>query len=215
MAMNTTHSFTMAGMLRFAMLSLILLGGASRAFAQHTPSVEISGGYQLLSPADDDDETGTLDQGWYAEGTYNANHVVSFVGQVARNSESLEASFSDEGVTVNARATARLYTLLAGVRFSDRRGARAVWFGHALVGNVLLSGRATVTGTEGGVPIEEVHFNATTSNLGVQLGGGVNLGVSTRIAIRLGADSLRVFGEDASSTALRVTAGVVVPVGRR
>jgi outer membrane protein with beta-barrel domain len=211
--MNMIHSTNIPKVLRFAALSLAVLGVSGRTFAQNTPSVEVSGGYQFIHPNGDD--AATLDQGWFAEAAYNANRVVGLVGQVASNSESREVGFSNEGLIVNARGTARIDSFLAGVRVSDRRSSRAVWFGHALIGNVRMSARATVTGTDRGTPIEETRVTATMSDLGLQLGGGVTLEVAARIGLRVGLDSLRVFSDDDSSTAFRVTAGVVLPFGRR
>src|SRR4029450_11845859 len=124
--MSTKHSANIVKTLRCAALFIVVLGGGGRAFAQNTPSVEVSGGYQFTHVNQDDAEA--LDQGWYGEATYNANRVVGLVGQVAGNSESREAGFSNEGLVVNAKGTARLLTFLAGVRLSDRRSSRAVWF---------------------------------------------------------------------------------------
>jgi opacity protein-like surface antigen len=210
--MKTFHSAGIVTILRSAALCVVVLGAGGRAFAQNTPSVEVSGGYQLLHPHEDDAEA--LDQGWYAEAAFNANRVVGLVGQAALNSESREAGFSNEGVVVNAKGTARLVTFLAGVRLSDRRSARAVWFGHGLVGTVRTSADATVTGTDHGIPIDETRVTVKTSDLGLQFGGGVNFRIAARMGLRLGIDLLRVFRDDDSGTAFRVTAGVVLPIGR-
>jgi hypothetical protein len=210
--MNTIHAVNIVGIFRSAALLVVVLGGGGRAFAQNTPSVEVSGGYQLIHPNQDD--AAALDQGWYAEAAYNANRVVGLVGQVASNSENREAGFSNEGLVLNATGSARLVTFLAGIRVSDRRSSRAVWFGHGLVGAVRTSARASVTGTDHGIPIDEAQVTVKTSDLGLQLGGGVNLRVADRIGLRVGVDSLRVFSDGDSGTAFRVTAGLVLPIGR-
>lgn len=210
--MNTNHAANIVTILRSAALFVVVLGGGGRAFAQNTPSVEVSGGYQFIHPHEDD--AAALEQGWYAEAAYNANRVVGLVGQVAGNSENREAGFSNEGLVLNAKGTAHLVTFLAGVRVSDRRNSRAVWFGHGLVGTVRTSARVSVTGTDHGIPIEEMNVTAKTSDLGLQLGGGVNLQIAARIGLRIGVDSLRVFSDEGSGAAFRVTAGVVLPFGK-
>jgi hypothetical protein len=118
--MNMIHSAKVTKILRFAALPVVVLGVGGRAFAQNTPSVGVSGGYQFIHPNEDD--AATLDQGWYAEAAYNANRVVGLVGQVAGNSETREVGFSNEGLVVNAKGTARLDTFLAGVRRVDKFG---------------------------------------------------------------------------------------------
>jgi hypothetical protein len=53
------------------------------------------------------------------------------------------------------------------------------------------------------------------SDVGLQFGGGVNLRFAARIGVRVGVDSLRVFSDEDSGAAFRVTAGIVLPFGRQ
>jgi outer membrane protein with beta-barrel domain len=211
--MHTIRLANTVTLFRSAVLFVVVLGSGGRAWAQKAPSVEVSGGYQFIHF--NEDEAKTLNQGWYGEAAYNPGRIVGLVAHVGTNSESREATFSNEGLVLNANGTARLITFLAGVRLSDRRSSRAVWFGHGLVGLVRTSAQASVTGADHGIALEETSVTAKTSDVGFQFGGGVNLSLAAHIGLRAGIDSLRVFSDGDSGTAFRVSAGLVVPFGRQ
>src|SRR5215471_6681316 len=124
--MNTIHATHIGKVLRFVLFSGLLLGASGRAFAQNTPLVEGGGGYQLIRPSGEDAET--LGEGWYGEVAYNPNRVVSLVGQVGGNYKSVTGSVTNEGFTVNATGSVHLHEFLGGLRVSDRRSNRVVWF---------------------------------------------------------------------------------------
>jgi|KBSSwiStaDraftv2_1062776.scaffolds.fasta_scaffold71480_2 hypothetical protein len=196
--------------------SLVFLVGtcsvAAPVLAQGTPAAELSFGYQLLNPLEEAAEV--LDQGWYADGAYNVNSVVALVGQFGVNHEHVEAAFSNEGLTVAARGDAHLREFLGGVRLSARPRPSIAWFGQALVGSARASGNATVTATGLGDASSET-FSVTTSNLALQLGGGMTARVAKHLGLRATLDSLRIFDDGESQSALRFTAGVVVGFGTR
>jgi hypothetical protein len=72
----------------------------------------------------------------------------------------------------------------------------------------------TASATSGGTPIFGFDADESSTDFAMQFGGGINLNVSERAGLRLAADYLRVFGEDAGVNAFRFAVGVVIPLSR-
>ena len=183
------------------MLGLILGRCVAAASAQEAP-VELSGGYQLVS-LEPGHDTQTLRTGWYADLGWNLSPVFAIVGQVGGNYRSREV-LGDE-------LRFSMHEFMGGIRASSRANSTVVPFGHALVGPV----RASLRFAGEGVSV---------TKFAVQVGGGVNLSLTQRFGIRVGADYLRIFndqegrdigdltGGDRGDHALRFVVGAVVPL---
>ena len=193
-------------------LCFVLVGMALPVVAQDTPAVELSGGYQNLDQKEED-SISIFGHGWYADAAYNLTKVVGVVGEVAGGYNNFQGVFSN-GSTTNITVDTGLHEFMAGARLSDRRASRVVWFGQILVGGV----RAAVNITEtarGGIPIIPKTFSESLSYFGLQLGGGVNVGITKTIGVRLGADSLRIFHEGEGVSVFRFASGVVLSLARK
>ena len=173
-----------------------ILGVALPAAAQ-APAVEVSAGYRLLRVqrgfgVNLADVKETL-HGVYAEAAASETEVLSLVGQGALNS----ATVSGQKV--------RTYEFAAGPRFNRRSGGRTL-FGQFLVG----------------VAHYIPHGTERSTNATLHLGGGVTLGPPDRVGLRIGSDYELIFtgGSNllsprtgARTHGLRLTTGVVVPIG--
>ena len=131
--------------------------------------------------------------GWYAEAAATQTDLLSIVGQGAGN----YATVSGQKV--------RAYEFAAGPRFNMRSSGRTV-FGQFLIG----------------VAHYRPHGPERSTNATVHVGGGVSLGPSDGIGLRIGGDYELIFtgGSNLLSPntgerthGLRVTAGVVLPIG--
>ena len=186
-----------------------VLCAASPAFAQSPPTVELSAGYQFLnfSVAGENE---SMPKGWYFDVAGNLNPLVGIVFQVGGNYKSFEESFTLGGVTATATADLKVHEFLGGVRVNARSTNAIVPFGHVLVGAINGSVETSATTTGGGLPPLAISDEDSGTDLGLEVGGGVNFGLSEDVGLRVGVDYLRVFGEDDNSANLfRFTVGIV------
>ncbi len=175
---------------RKIMMSVCLLFSLSAiASAQDAPKVEIYGGYSALFTEDI-----TL-HGFQASVAGNLNN---WFGLVAEFGGAYDTDTQGSGLKVKST----VYTYLFGPRFSRRGGGRVTPFAHALFGGV--RGRGEIEG----LGMNRVE---TANGFGMALGGGVDVKLSERFALRvIQADYLltRVDGETTNNA--RVSAGVVI-----
>ena len=183
--------------IRLVLLCAGFLAAALPAAAQETPALEVSAGYSLLRVqrgfgVNLSDVKETL-HGWYAEAAATQTDLLSVVGQGAGN----YASVSGQKV--------RAYEFAAGPRFNMRSGGRTV-FGQFLIG----------------VAHYRPHGPERSTNATLHVGGGVSLGPSDGVGLRIGGDYELIFTGGSNLLApetgerthgLRVTAGVVFPIG--
>ncbi len=183
--------------IRTVLLCAGVLAAALPAAAQQTPALEVSAGYSLLRVqrgfgVNLSDVKETL-HGWYAEGAATETDVLSVVGQGAGNYATVR------GQKVNA------YEFAAGPRFNKRSSGRTV-FGQFLIG----------------VAHYRPHGPERSTNATVHVGAGVSLGPSDGVGFRIGGDYERIFTGGSNllspqtgerTNGLRVTAGVVFPIG--
>ena len=180
--------------MRTALLVTVLTFGAlAPAAAQETPVVDISGGYSHLS-----DEF----NGWYATVGGNITSWFALVGDVNWHYRS-EAFPASPGFQAG-RANFDVRALLGGPRFTFRSG-RAAAFVHA----------------KGGVVTSHWDFEGyggDNSRGAAELGGGVDVWILPRMAIRGGMDGRFVYYEDGDEPfegEFRFHVGLVVGFGRR
>ena len=183
--------------IRSVLLCTGFVAAALPAAAQDTPAVEVSAGYSLLRVqrgvgVDLSDVKETL-HGWYAEAAATETDLLSLVGQGAGNYATVR------GQKVKA------YEFAAGPRFNRRSGGRTL-FGQFLIG----------------VAHYRPHGSERSTNATLHVGGGVTLGPSRGVGLRIGGDYELIFtgGSNLLSPetgerthGLRVTIGVVLPIG--
>ena len=183
-------------MKRFVLgVALAATVAASPVRAQGPPTAEIAGGYQWVRDGDNDQ---TFPRGWFVSGaavvSSRPKGRVSIVGELG------ESRFDEplQGGILSAGFSGSQLAYLGGVRFG--RGAGAIRpFVQALAGGARLS---AVFETE------DLDFRLVLSDtvFVVQPGGGVDLAISDRVAVRLMAD-YRYLG--AGSFGVDVESGIV------
>jgi hypothetical protein len=184
-----------------SVMCLVVAGFARTAAAQDDPAkVEIGGGWQYQSLRINDDETWEhFKYAWWADGNFQLKGIWSVVAQVQGDYKTL--------VEQEGEIDIKLHPYLFGVRATSRRDPRTAIFGQFLVGAANL--KASVPGE-----------SESQTMLAYQGGGGVNIGISGRLAARIQGDYLRVqpSGDDGPlvSEALhgfRLSAGLVYGFG--
>lgn len=174
--------------------------------AQTTPKTELSAGYQFMNFYVDG-ENESLPKGWYFDVAGNLTPILGIVFQVGGNYKTFDESFTIGTFNLSANADVKVHEFLGGVRVNARSKPAFVPFGQILVGAINGSVELTTTSTIPGVPSTIEEDSGT--NFVLELGGGVNFGLSDSVGLRVGADYLRVFEEDAGGNLFRFHIGIV------
>jgi opacity protein-like surface antigen len=165
---------------------------------------ELSAGWRVLNI-----EEQTFLAGWYADVVGNITRTFGVVAEVGGHYKSFDETRSVGGIQVAVSADARVHTFMGGVRFSVPQNPRITPFVQALVGlahgAVDAEGSTTVAGQT--FTFDE---SASTSDAAIDLGGGVNIGLTDSMRLRLAGSYFRVFEEDAGN-GVRFAAGIVFP----
>lgn len=166
---------------------------ASATFAQEPPKVQAGGGYMhIVDPwaAFNSPMTPADGLSWYTRGIGN---VTPQFGPIAEVSGSHYGGYGHKGI----KGSARIYSILGGVRVSPLCCARVSPFAHALAGMVHSRFRG-----------EAASFaDATESHCAFAFGGGADIR-----AAQVAADLMRVrHHENYSAWTLRISAGVMLP----
>ncbi len=212
----------LVGAHRVLTVCLVLSGIALPAVAQDVPRAELSGGYQVFEPNEDNVFSST--QGWHGELAYNWNRYLGLVGEAGAGYNTREDSTTNGLLTTTTSRKVRVEQFMGGVRANARQYARAVWFGQILAGAVRVSAPSSGPGSTAD-DIAPTDVNETGTHFGLQFGFGSNIALSPRLGVRLGVDALRLYrrGEEAQvppfgfgerANVLRFTVGAVVPLGR-
>ena len=168
------------------LLPLLLLSAS--AFAQQTPQVEVFGGYSNL----------------WANINNSSFDMNGATGSVTENLNSWfggTLDFSTHWGTENGFKT-DMQTLTYGPVFSYRKSKNVVPFGHVLLGAV-----------RGGP--EYLDISKSEVRFGAYVGGGLDLKVTPRIALRvIQADYLMNRFSAGTQDNLRLSAGVVFYLGK-
>jgi hypothetical protein len=171
----------------FALVGLCLLASTLSAFAQDASRLDLAGGYALVQDRRIDESL----HGWSASATFYLTRWLGVAAEVDGTYASQPVLGTDLDLANNG--------LVVGPRVAVRRSTRLAPFGHVLVGAVRASA---------GI----LDQSDATTDLGVQMGGGVDLSLASRARLRLGGDYRRVLG-DFEGDQLRATASLVVPFG--
>jgi len=131
------------------------------------------------------------------------------VAEVAGHYKSFDENQSVGGVQAAVSADARVHTFMGGARLSVHQNPRITPFVQALVeladGAVDAEGSTTIAGRP--FTFDE---SESTSNAAIDLGGGVNIGLTDSMRLRLAGSYFRVLEEDAGN-GVRFAVGIVFP----
>ena len=192
--------------MRVLSIGVVFLAVAVPATAQTTPRTEISGGYQFLSFAVEGQDNESMPKGWYADVAGNLTPMIGVVFQVGGNYKTFNESITVGGLTLAASADLKVHLFLGGIRINARQNSAFVPYGQVLVGAANSS--VDLTGTIPGVPSFSQEESVT--NFTLELGGGVNFGLTDNTGIRFGVDYLRAFADEDDVNAFRFHVGVVI-----
>ena len=157
---------------------LVLLALPASGWAQETGSLEVAGGYSFLGHRELFDGFGL---GWFAEAGWRATRRLSLTAEVSRHRRTQDVGFIDVDVTFQ--------TVLAGPRIWLPT-TRFALFVHALNGVTRLEVVARST-----FPIDSIADDSASYGT-LHVGGGVEVPLNDRLALRVGADYRRVFTAD-------------------
>lgn len=178
--------------LRFVTFAAAFMIGLSAvpALAQDAPAFDVSGGYSLVRDGDVEETF----HGWLASATGYVTPWFGITGEVGGNYKGIEVLGADVDLSV--------HSFMAGPRLTVRSSAGVTPFAQLLVGAARLSG-------------DVLGIGDSSTEFALQPGGGVDIWLSSRAGIRVGADYRRVFVEDDGINEFRFHVGVVVSGGRR
>ena len=158
-----------------AILVLVLVGSPAFGQARDTYAFEVGGGYAFLGGAWGAEGYGA---GWFADGGWRATHWLTLAGEFGQHRRRLDLGFIDVKMTVD--------NLVAGVRIRHRRPQYAPYV-QVLVGAVRLKQTAHLA-----FPVVSTAAEANVYGT-VQVGGGIQIPVSSRLAVRIDATYRHVF----------------------
>ena len=175
--------------------ALAFLACPTSGGAQELGSLEVAGGYSFLGDSKLVDGFGL---GWFAEGGWRTTRWLSLTAEVSRHRRTQDVGFIDVEVTFQ--------TLLAGPRIWVPT-PRVTPFVHILAGATRLDVAARAV-----IPVNAAGDYAATHGT-LQVGGGIEVPIGGRLALRVGADYRRVF-TDAALNESRFATGAVYRFGR-
>lgn len=175
---------------------LVFVANVVPLSAQDRPLFDLSGGYSVARELNTEtfprEEVSLTYQGWTASATLYFSRLFGAAVEASGNYSRRELTRSSVGLST--------YSFVAGPRLAVRVSDRGTLFGHALVGVALLT-----TKLEGRAE-SETHGT-------LQLGGGIDWRLASRLGLRLAADYRRVFLVDSND--VRFYCGLVVKGGAR
>ncbi len=159
-----------------AVATWLSIAVASPAFGQSGDmhAFEAGGGYAFLGGAGTTEGYGA---GWFADGGWRATRWLTVAGEFGRHGRRQDLGFID--------AETRVDSLVAGVRIVHRR-PRFAPYAQFMVGAVRVERTAHLSFPVAAAAGEAAVYGA------LQVGGGVELPLSARLAVRVGADYRRV-----------------------
>jgi hypothetical protein len=180
----------------------LMLMGALPASAQGKSKADIGISWARLGESDM-----TLPAGWVMAVTGHITDQLAIVSEVGGNYKSVTPVPTLPGSAAGVNVDVSEHSFLGGGRYAFGRNARVRPFAQTLVGISRVSGGASVSG---------VDISKSVTALTFQPGGGVDVQVSPRVAIRVQAD-YRLLTQDDLGTGwqYRVATGVVFARGGR
>ena len=183
----------------------------STGLAQETPKVEVFGGYSFLRV-----EGGNSFNGWQASVAGNVNDWFGIVAEFSGHydSRSQRASFIRPGappLEFRSETDASIHSFLFGPRFSYRKHERVTPFVHGLIG--LARSHTDVRSSTSDPVLDDLlsDFEISDTNFSAALGGGIDINLSKRFALRLvQADYQAIRNDSFTIDNARISTGLVI-----
>jgi opacity protein-like surface antigen len=173
-------------MKKLVLVMMLLLSFSVMAAAQDAPALEVFGGYSFLRCDTGSDDIACNLSGWSGSAAINANRYIGGL-----------IEFSGNYGTVNEE-TLRIHSLLVGPRFTYRM-EKVTPFAQMLLGVV-----------------RENAADSLTNRFGMTFGGGIDVNITDRIAIRpVQAEYYTIKVQNEFTKNFRYSAGVVIKLGDR
>jgi hypothetical protein len=147
--------------------------------------VDVSGGYSYLH---DQDASSNFPSGWTGSMSAGINSRLSVVGELGGSYQTL--------TTPSGNVTGHSYSLLGGARYTAYSADKVSVFGKALIGAARSSLGALMT-------------VSPETDFAVQPGGGVDVTLAPKWAVRVQGDFRAVRASGATTKQERVAAGIV------
>jgi hypothetical protein len=186
------------------LLACLLLGAAQSAMAQDRPQVEFAGGYQYVRALfGEDDDALHYTKGLFVSAAWNVTNRLALVGEFGRSAEFAPAQVDfDADILRFGDIDSTLYSTLGGVRWWFRRV-----FVQAVIGQVAVrTQQDLLSGT----------LDETVTDVMIQAGAGLNVPITSRVAVRVHGDYRHVRGSEGPfKRQFRIAVGAAVGIGGR
>jgi opacity protein-like surface antigen len=178
-----------------AIAGLGFVGLTQPAAGQNTDR-SVSAGYQFVNvvPANGADNQ-TFPGGWFVDFSGNITRPVAVVAEIGGSYTALSTTESHGNTTATYSIDLRVHEFMAGVRVSSRGHSAVTPFGQVLVGAAELTAVGSTWASIEGPPPYSPGSESRTY-FAFQAGGGINVGMTKTVSVRVGADYLRVFSND-------------------
>lgn len=150
-------------------------------FTSNSSNVNISSGFNNRFGTNGFDAEGT---GYFGGG----KSTIGITGDISGTYRTENSSFTATGVNGNFTNSLQFYNFLGGPQYKFRSSRRVepfarVLFGVAHVRNNVTSQTTTTTGTT--TTTASNSFRDSTTDFAMAIGGGIDVGVSDRVAVRV------------------------------
>jgi opacity protein-like surface antigen len=177
-------------MKRVTLVAVCLLFISAIAVAADAPQVEVFGGYSYLRCNIGDSDVSCNLNGWNASVVFNAPKYIGVV-----------ADFGGTYGTVDDVDT-KIHSFLFGPKFAVRKD-KVTPFAQALFG--VAHSKKSVAGVS----------LSSDSDFAMALGGGLDINVGKKMAVRVAPEYLMTRREGETSNDFRLSAGIVLKLGNR
>jgi len=177
---------------------VLLCGVWVRTAQAQEPAAEVRGGYAFVSDTDFN-----FPFGWYADIGIPLRGATTLVGEIGRS----QTTVVEFGVPVTFSVT----SFQGGVRYQVRNNAIRPFV--SVLGGVTRLGGGIDAGSM--IGLRGLDINVSTLAITLQTGGGVVVPVTPRFGITGGADYRWGASDLGSLNEFRISAGVLVGLGRR
>jgi len=176
--------------------AVVLVSPAQPATGQNADRLSVSAGYQFINvlPANGGDNQ-TFPGGWYLDLSGNITRAFALVAEIGGNYKLVPTTESHGNSTIAYSIDLRVHEFMGGVRVGSRGHSAVTPFGQVLVGAAELTAiGSTWASIEGPPPY--APGNDSRDYFTLQAGGGINVGVTKTVGVRVGADYLHIYSND-------------------
>ena len=164
---------------------------ATTARAQETPSIELSGGYQVLRSGIGPGSIGTTyPVGWQASIGVNLNAWLGVAASAGADIRNVSNSIANAVTSTTTTSQSAVYSFMAGPQLTKRVSTTVDVFTSVMFGVIHSSVNASLSSTEIFAPNTQLELSVSggTTRFAWQPGAGIDVSMTRRWAIRLGAN---------------------------